>query len=230
MSSKAKTAAALIAFATGLGACAANPELLFESPCPAPCWYGVVPGRTTREELRQLIPSFPYVERSEAEWWSDPQHVPSSVSITSQDGSAEVTISTDGDTVASIRIQRIGHPWLPWGMGFELQDAISLFGAPESVILGIGCGGDFYCHALYLVYPHIGTIVAAETSAEPSNLPVPPTLRVTSVGFVESTQVDQYLAAENLGYSVGCLRDHLSAPWSGYGVLHFSGDIASCAE
>jgi hypothetical protein len=219
-----------VTIAGALGACAPTTDKFFESLCPAPCWYGVVPGQTTREELRKLVPSFPYIPRTEVQWWSDPGHVPSFISLPSPDGSAEVTIDTEGDVVTSIRIQRTADLFLPKDMGLELRDAVSLFGTPDLVILGAGCGGDQHCLALYLVFPAIGTVIAANTAEPLPDIHVPPTLRVTSVAFVEPARVDQYLAEQNRGYSLGCLRDHFSAAWPGYEVLHFPEQLAQCAQ
>jgi hypothetical protein len=56
-----------------LASCSTQPnfENLLSSTCSAPCWSGVTPGKTSKDELAKIIPAFPYYQENHTIWTDD---------------------------------------------------------------------------------------------------------------------------------------------------------------
>ena len=225
-----------------LAACVAERNKLFQSPCAAPCWYGVTPGETTESQLRRLIPSFPYYQQQESSWWERkdptyglsraPEPAMSRFDMAVDDGlEAGLGITLLDDVVARIEIRSAWGLLGQTDLGLSLGEALALYGEPSRVMVGQGCGGDQFCLNLYLIYPDVGVVVATTASIareDPLEVQAAESLRVRSVALVAPDDMANYLEDTNSFYSVDCLMSHFSAPWQGPTLLRFSESIWVC--
>jgi len=232
----------LVAGSLVLAACVAEGNRLFQSPCPAPCWYGVTPGQTTESQLRMLIPSFPYYQQQEFSWRErkdptydlsrTPEPAVSRFDMAVDDGvEAGLGITLMDDVVARIEIRSAWGVLGQTDLGLSLAEALAQYGEPSRVMVGQGCGGDQACLNLYLIYPDVGVVVATTASIareDPLEVQAAGSLRVRSVAFVAPDDIENYLQDANSAYSVDCLMSHFSAPWQGPALLRFSESIWVC--
>jgi hypothetical protein len=114
-------------------------------PCRAPCWQGIVPGKTSAGEARELLKRLPFVK-------------PDSVkqgSWRSLDGDGGGHLSIDNGVVQAV------HLALPSGV--RLGDVIDSYGEPSHVAAGrwYGNHGDGPFYSLALVYASPGIVLDA---------------------------------------------------------------------
>ena len=144
-----------------LTACTTTPKYddLINSPCTAPCWYGVIPGKTSKDELVKLIPAFPRYQKNRSTWLDDKSQVSQSVPETSKalfamsigDSLAGLQIDLDENIVSSIRISSILNKSFEYkNLGLTLGNAISTFGKPSDLFLEKDLQRKF--QKLFLVY------------------------------------------------------------------------------
>jgi hypothetical protein len=221
-----------------LASCARDTEHLFESPCPAPCWYGIIPGTTTRREFLDLMPSLPYYREEDAHWRevevSDAGALPASqpyalgtFSMATPGGSAAIYVELVDSVVSLTEISSAWGFFSLNDIGLTLEGAIAFYGEPSEVILGKGCGGDQACYNLFLLYPNVRTIVQAELETYPPDITISPSLQIRRVTFLSDDRYPEYLEA-NIGYSLQCLRRSFALPWPSYGPRHFDEDLNTC--
>jgi hypothetical protein len=238
--SRFNTLLALLAASLGLVACASAGNKLFESPCSAPCWYGAIPGVTTKKELLGLIPSFPDYQPQDSSWWHPPDlryGVPQAPepALSRFDmngiGPAGVSITLEDDIVSVIEINSAWGLFGQRDLGLSLADALDLYGEPSRVMVGRGCGGDQFCFNMYLTYPARGIVVvttAPLASEEPMVVQVAGSLSVRSLAFMTPDDIGSYLDDRNSGFWVQCLMNSFSAAWQGLTLLRFSGSATDC--
>jgi hypothetical protein len=141
-----------------------------------------------------------------------------------------VSVLLVDNVVSRIEISSSWSLFGPKGMGLSLSEAIDAYGEPTDLILGYGCGGDLACLYIYLVYPEIGTVVAAQTFEQPPVIHVEPELYVRSVAFMPPEDTDVYLGEENSKFSMDCLRSSFSSPWQGFVALQFPDSMSACED
>jgi hypothetical protein len=100
------------------------PEVLSTNPCEPPCWYGIIPGETTHEEVLSLLPDLPFIKPETIQDWYDE----TGVHIKSYTGASGVRFHYDEEQIVKVisintRIRK-----------FTLGDVISAIGSPEKVL------------------------------------------------------------------------------------------------
>jgi len=122
--------------------------ILTDTSCEPPCWHGIVPGNTTKDDLISILDSLPIVNRSsihEGDQWSVfDERVFFSLATGERafasilDGKVKVLMFTKSPTT---------------NLGITLQDVIDRYGAPETVLNdGVPMAG----RGLLIDYPQKG--------------------------------------------------------------------------
>jgi len=207
-----------------VAACAPNVENLFNSPCSAPCWHGVTPGETSKDELLTLIPSLPYYREENVRWYNndlqaflDVPEVPDfNFGMTVVDDWAGVEIAVNDNIVSTIGIYSRLHFYQAHNdLGYDLEDVITDFGQPSGLLFNVGCGGDTVCLNVILVYSEQGVLAAVET-ANRDEIRITPRLPVVlMIYFAPSNLHSGLLALPNVNEKY-CRFDTQMMPWPGY--------------
>ncbi len=208
-------------FLLSLGSCSSRFSKLFLSPCSAPCWYNVIPGQTTKDELLQQTLFFPYYQQEDTSWvdWNNDQKR-SRFNMNVNNNNADVEIELHDNVVYSISIAGT------WGLsglhdiGLNLRDTIALYGEPPKIFIGLGCGGDQVCLNLNLIYPDKGLLVAVETSDPLTDIRVLPTLPVRLIMFFNPPDIRDILERSLRLLNPDCAFEQATTPWPGYTTLH----------
>lgn len=113
-------------------------SLLTGEPCPAPCWYGLEPGKTTKEEALERVKTLSFVDPthiSETDYqysWGEPQKRIPSVLV------ALPCKYPQGDTCAKLEfvdnILKAIYPWPNYPLSFG--DVVANLGPPDYFRLG----------------------------------------------------------------------------------------------
>ncbi len=192
-------------------------SLLSDIPCAAPCWQGIVPGKTSRSQALQILRNSPYVRDDSLEeagtaetggvtwWWSIPGRR-LQPSLVWQDGIVrEITLGLTYD--------------------LTVHQIVSKFGPPESLDVGVGGVPEHQYWIVDLYYPGKGIQFKAYTS-EYSSLLEPSTEVGVAIYFVPSSLEERvaniYSHGENdiSGRHVVVSNImSLMRPWKGYGDL-----------
>ncbi len=202
-------------FLVGCGLLPSKPSLFYTSPCKAPCWENITPGVTTEQDALTIFAKF-----------ADRQGV-SDLQDQSQDGYIDdihFSLPNGGLILGETLNRRISvmHFEGEFEGPLTLEQAIQLFGEPESVLVetfgmydqiillnptkGIAFG--------WPIVPPTFTPGVASGQAE-----INPNNKVGLVWFFDSTQYDQFLNAGHLGFSALVIKNNLH-PWTGYGKIN----------
>lgn len=206
---------------------------LLNSTCPAPCWFGVTPGETSKEELVELIPQFPYYLKNHVLWMDDQYTSSSSVPNTSNStftlivgkNWAGIEVRIMDYTVSSILISSILDESFKYNdLKFTLDDAIRLYGNPSDVYLDTGCLNK--CQNVFVVFSEKNTLVMVETQDLSLNVEFLPTLPVRNVAFFKHFSSRDSLAhLTNIGE---CNLLPFRLAWKGYTTLSFPYRLQEC--
>jgi hypothetical protein len=185
-------------------------------PCAPPCWYNIVPGRSTAAEVRQILPALPFIADGSIEetrvtkallefrWrYTDPWN---------EDG----IISLQNDIVVSI----YGRP----GFKLELREVVNRFGPPNGIIpFRVGGGDQPPYYTVGLFYPDkglsFGTIELPVSEVDTKQYPVKPDYIIGNVYYCEPGSLEQLMESISPYYvSVWMKR---MQPWQGFGTFPF---------
>lgn len=200
----------LVLLLTLLPACvSANTEsLVNDNRCKAPCWYGLVPGKSGMKEVVTTIEALQFIDGKSIEA-SVNQPVGISWRFTDAASSYGTAIF---DTAGLLKLLRIRI------IGLQLGGVIDMFGPPESVWVNYQPDDTYVLH---LYYPSAGIVV--HTSGIPFNYSIGPKqiardLEVHEIEFFTPTSLTDYLESYELRLqdNIDYILDRLQ-PWPGFG-------------
>lgn len=211
-------------------------------PCSAPCWYGVTPGKTSKDELLKLIPGFPYYQENLTVWTNDkgptdptsPDASTSTFTMIIGNNWAGINIDITDNIVSDIQIGSIlNHSGNYNDLSFTLDDVINSFGEPSNLLMGSICPSKG-CQNLVIVYPRKGLLFVVEQHYLPSSngeiptlFPIQPTLPVREMKFIDPSVFNKLPSTLKYG-SLYCELNSDILPWQGYTTVNFSQSSSSC--
>jgi hypothetical protein len=217
---------------------------LLRSPglCLPPCWYGVTPGKTSKDELLKLIPAFPHYQQNLTVWTnnkgitnpSSPDASTSTFSMIIGNNWAGINIDITDNIVSDIQIGSIiNHSGYYNDLSLTLEDVINSFGEPSNLVMGSFCPPKG-CQNLIIVYPRKGLLFVVEqhylplsNGSLPDLLPIQPTLPVREIIFIDPSVFNNLPSTMNFG-SLYCELNSDILPWQGYTTVDFSQSYSSC--
>ncbi len=213
---------------------------ILQSSCSAPCWNGITPGKTTKSELLEVIPSLPLYKESTVGWMDEKGQLTQKVPDTPDSAAAMIIgknlvgIYVKDSVVSAINIK----PILDKSSEFTdpeptLEDMVKLYGDPSNILKGGACA-DFKCQNLYFIYPEKGTIFISESKdfvtqagVFPSRIRVLPELSVQEVLFFNPSKFEGIPLSTDIG-SIHCEIEDEIPNWQGYTTVDFSKISSYC--
>ena len=135
-------------------------SILSMKPCQFPCWYGVIPGKTTLAEARKILSTLNFFTSAK---FSEEYIYPS------REGTGEITIIrwVDVDSTHSYASSLsfndgiVDYISISPHVDFTLGDILKLYGEPQGIKLNydIGLEQPFVDVTLNAYYPKVGLIV-----------------------------------------------------------------------
>uniref|UniRef100_A0A7C4KZI2 Uncharacterized protein n=1 Tax=Bellilinea caldifistulae TaxID=360411 RepID=A0A7C4KZI2_9CHLR len=131
-------------------------QIILDSPCSPPCWYQIIPGKTTNAEVPPLLSQIPDFDQER------------STKIGPWAGYSEVyRLYFHGDyfkgeiLMQDDVVNRIG---LFGNFNLSLENTIETFGKPDQVVISRVWTGDIATKSLYLLYPETGLVIRVDQS------------------------------------------------------------------
>jgi len=193
-----------------LAACGCRNDLVFDnvlqSECDPPCWRGITPGMTTRDEVLETLgkgfkgedPSFPVIR------WG--------TRCVEGGGLSQVKIDlSPADRVVSIKLVETEPR-------YTFADVVSRHGPPSSVMVN-ECAPDSDLGFVYLVYPEAGMAFATgyvRVLGEPWQRPSAEE-RVFQWIYFAPTSPDRALLEDGILPGCGLRFYSYSSEWLGFG-------------
>jgi hypothetical protein len=216
---------------------------ILHSPCSAPCWYGVTPGKTSKNDLIELITKFPFYQENHVIWINDkgetsqnpPDTTASSFVMIVGNSWAGITIDFIDNIVSDVSIGSIVNSSHKYNdLGFTLDDVISSYGKQPNILLSTsGCINEG-CQNLIIVYPSIGVLAMVETTdlvanngILPSLIKVLPTLPVREMIYFKNSDFEN-LPTSLILNSLHCDLNTDILLWQGYTTVDFSRSSSYC--
>jgi hypothetical protein len=122
-------------------ACQPLPSMIDDNSCSAPCWTGIIPGETNREEALEILKSSSLIKQDTI------------TSANSQDNPYHDQISWDSiyDTTGFIFLENNTVEVIIFlDENVPLQELIQKYGDPDQVIIAPFQGSSFTIYTLYL--------------------------------------------------------------------------------
>jgi hypothetical protein len=226
-----------------------NFDMLLDSPCDPPCWYGVIPGVTTKNELKNIVETLPYYDDSTYGFYgvNDSRNyddlflmkikkLSNVPRVGFYPNTPEVGFYLVDDVVEKIGIYAgrdlYGSRAL-FGqnlLGFSLKDAIGLFGIPDRLIIETNCLWADWCIEIHLIYPQQGVVVTVEGDVFLPMLNMREDLPVREVlYFAPDNSLDSAIEA-TLSNIDPCFLEYFSFEWYGYGPVQFDYSFDICDD
>lgn len=184
-------------------------QLILDSPCSPPCWYHIIPGKTTEEEVPGLLEQIPALDQ-ERSTKIGPWSVYSGIYVIDFHGnyqSGEIKIK---DGLVN-RITLVGD------FNLSLEKTIDGFGPPDQIVSTIRMTGDVQTKSLYLLYPEAGLVIRVDQSGF-KPITVEKADRVDAVYFVNpQTFFDLLTQSPEIFYPSELAEQ--SSPWPGWGTV-----------
>jgi len=178
---------------------------VLKSNCAPPCWRGVIPGKTNRQEIVDLLKKPPDTEPGlqRMDWgWRCFKH----------DGMTQVTIFLDVNNVAESII--LVEP----DRQYTFQTAVDEFGPPTAVLM-TPCAPDTDQGFIYLVYPEQGLALGSgfvATLGRPWQRPSSET-HVYQWVYFNPIRSDLFSQKGYPIYGCGMSSGNETAEWQGFG-------------
>jgi hypothetical protein len=145
-------------------------QILENSLCMPPCWYQITPGRSTVNDVRELLPSIEIIDPTTLIWFEKWNIFSGEVAWTYRDSRIGGDIFFVNDIVQSI----VFHNYL----SIKLKTLISVLGEPEHITFGKPASSALEGYAIdaYILLDTKGVAllvpinVVPETSIEPVNV------------------------------------------------------------
>jgi hypothetical protein len=187
------------------------PEVLSTNPCEPPCWYGIIPGETTHEEVLSLLPDLPFIKPETIQDWYDE----TGVHIKSYTGASGVRFHYDEGKFVKVIIIN------PSARIFSFGDVISAIGEPDKVLAVQG--PDSREGVRYkLIYAKSGIVfggVLRPFDARKEQALIKENHQVTSIYFFNPDLIEQVFTDFSIsGLSEEVFRSGLQ-DWQGFGEI-----------
>jgi hypothetical protein len=220
-----------------LTSCGSNPDFdrLLLSTCPAPCWFGVIPGKTTKSELAGLVNTFPFYRQNHAIWRNGqgtdvenavPEDPNTSFIMMIGNNLAGVEVEIKDNIVTYVLIDSfVKNSDEYQDLGFTLEDMIQLYGQPSDMFLGSGCPNGL-CQNIYLVNSQKGVLIVAESRDPSQEVQILPTLPIRSIVYFDPPNAKDPLL--RVSSNNDCNFYPLRMPWQGYTTVEFSRSLWEC--
>lgn len=123
-------------------------SLLTSQPCAPPCWYNIVPGRSTSDDVRRILPTLPFIDaQSIKEQHSEEDRSYFRWRYTNPPG-ASGSILLQNDIVVMVEAEP--------GIKLELREVVDRFGPPDRVLPNNFVLPDGGYYAVLIYYPNKG--------------------------------------------------------------------------
>ncbi len=216
-------------------ACAPRLGKLFNSSCSSPCWYGVTPGKTTKNELLKLIPTFPYYQEQEIHWHDASNAYSAKVPESStaefwmpiDNNKASMSVDFKNNVVTNIGFYSGLDFWQQHiDLGINLNGIIEMYGEPNNMFVREDCGGDVSCRNLVLVYADQGILVAVESFDSYKNFRVLRTLPVVALVYFQPPDFRSSLSSLPYDGHGNCAPFMLH--WQGFTTIDVEEEVNGC--
>lgn len=206
-----------IAFVFCLGACqpGSSPKSsVFDDVCEPPCWQGIDPGKTTKEEALQVLAMISAIEQGSIESASTVEpndRIKWSWNANAVDFSGRIFLQENVATLIAIA---------PKDNRVQVKEVIDRLGEPEE-ILAFRTKGEQSIISVYFLYPSKGYgfldyFVSSNSGAE-STIAVKPEEEVNYIWFGEINSVTQNLTNGKIDrLPLSFVEDGIQK-WIGYG-------------
>lgn len=188
-------------------------EVLDNSPCVVPCWYGIIPGETTKEEAISMLRKIKAIDNSLVTWSG--QYNSYLWRIGKGDFFGETHI--DENVVDYIIIYDPGFPLTE--NGITLAQALTLFGPPEILAINKYNSGDSWGYSINLLFPRKGLILVSK-AGDLSHIILRPGTKIHKFIFFEQKGFEELFRKYFL--SDTGLPIEYQIPWTGYGKLNIA--------
>lgn len=168
-------------------------SLLTDQPCAVPCWYGIVPGKTCKDDLQILLEENEYIDHSKPlEWFKFSEDG----NVFEQVGWVSAASPQHGCNLM-LRDEVVLELTCRLNYDLTLEQVIDRFGQPAGVYVSIG-GGEVVWHNYSFFYPSkgltfVGTL-RVDWSRNTGDASLYPDLRLHSVSYFEPTTLHQYVS------------------------------------
>ena len=183
---------------------------VLESDCAPPCWRGVIPGSTDRQEMLELLHEPPDPSTGLPMDWGDRVGWGRQC-VNGSYFSSQVTVNLDPDDVVE-SITLIEPEEEP-----TFQDIVEEFGAPAVMLMTL-CVPDTDQGLLYLVYSERGVALGSDylpTLGRPWQQPSAET-RVVQWVYFAPIPADRFPAQGPPIYGCGMPSYNETSPWQGF--------------
>jgi hypothetical protein len=169
---------------------------LSEQPCGSPCFFGVIPGVTTKDNAIALLQSKGlYQDCTDAD--NSKENGIHEITCTYPTWALVVSVENNDNLVSGISF--------PPSDNITVEEVIAKYGQPTAVSeLAIGPSGRDFDAYMILYYDRINTVIDLITQKNSSVYDVSPT---TLVGIIEYYNQEQYQS-----------RQQIIQSWKGYGI------------
>jgi len=203
--SLAKLTIVCIFFAYSIIACSSKSSMetiLANNSCTAPCWQGIIPGETKREEVIDLLENIPCVEKASIREADNPFGNYDGAFYWNFLNQEKGIIYTRNGIVASIGLNELKK--------VSLEELIAEYGNPQTVIIGIGMGDNLYLSGVEFIYPGNEVKFQYLTHVNKERIiTIAPTDFIDSVVFADQQFIEEGVQGEmNTGASL--------FEWQGY--------------
>jgi hypothetical protein len=185
-----------------------------DTACFPPCWKGITPGKTTREEALAVIQSLPDVKIDSVKPWS---------MVTGNDSIQWDFVPQTGDRFGDVFFRNdivIGFSFVPDKNGLKLNQAIKYLGEPES-ILAMYHKQEIRYISIFISYKSKGVVLLLSINPYNPNK-IATLLTDTYVEAFWYIVPDFYSELMTSNYIGGIAPNILSEdthPWTGYGDI-----------
>lgn len=184
---------------------------LVESPCAPPCWQNIIPGKTSKQEVMELIPQIPDIDQHKSKWIGPWNIYTDIFRILFQDKRSKGDIRFLDDTVVSI--------FLYDDLNIDVDQVIDLYGQPESVIIEKEYSGDIIHLSISLIYPDEG-IFLNFTDGDLNTAHIQPDKKIEWVVFVDPLRFETTLTEGASIIDPEAFQNN-RYPWVGYTNIEF---------
>jgi len=187
-------------------------------PCAPPCWYNIVPGKSTGDDVRRILPTLPFIDaqsieerhfeenRSYFRWrYTNPPETSGSILL-------------QNDVVVMVEAEP--------GIKLALREVVDRFGPPDRVLPNNFVLPDGGYYAVLIYYPNKGLVFGTPRlphlgySAEEYS--IEPTFPINTVYYLEPATLEQLIInvheikPEQVKSVLG-----RTYPWQGFGTFPF---------
>ena len=198
--------------------CTADTSFVFSNTCNAPCWFGITPGITQKNDLVRLSKSNLTDNVSNIVEDDDGWNIFDYILFLTLKSEDEVEIYTIDGIVARISFaNRKGIS--------SISNMIDLFGEPEYVARSSipGPGSSFlfpssaYHEWFFVIYPKTGVVFGLDTYYFGKN--IQPNTKITDLQYFDTGKFDLLLHKGSLVYSTEEYSEDQFIGWKGYGEI-----------